>query len=89
MVKKDAEIVKIDPAHPGQAFARCRDVIFAGGVIVYPTDTFTVSVLTPAMLLQSETFAIKDRQHDQPILLLIKDANRCGIGGRNSRRLKN
>ncbi len=74
-MKKDAEIVKIDPAHPEHAFARCRDVIFAGGVIVYPTDTFYGLGADPgnAAAIQ-KLFAIKDRQIDRPILLLIKDA---------------
>jgi L-threonylcarbamoyladenylate synthase len=74
-VKKNAKIVKIDPAHPEEVFARCRDVIFAGGVIVYPTDTFYglgADPSNPAAI--RKLFAIKGRQHDQPILLLIKDA---------------
>lgn len=74
-MKKDAEIVKIDPAHPEQAFARCRDVIFAGGVIVYPTDTFYGLGADPGNAAAiRKLFAIKDRQIDRPILLLIKDA---------------
>ncbi len=71
-----AEIIKIDPAHPEQAFSRCRDVIRAGGVIVYPTDTFYglgADPKNPAAV--RKLFEIKGRQADQPILLLIKDAN--------------
>ncbi len=34
-----AEIIKIDPMHPAAAFARSREVLSEGGVIVYPTDT--------------------------------------------------
>ena len=74
-VKKQAKIIKIDPAQPGQAFARCRDVIFAGGVIVYPTDTFYglgVDPGNPAAI--RKLFEIKGRKQDRPILLLIKDA---------------
>jgi L-threonylcarbamoyladenylate synthase len=74
-VKKNAKIVKIDPAHPEEVFARCRDVIFAGGVIVYPTDTFYGLGADPGNAAAiRKLFAIKDRQHDLPILLLIKDA---------------
>ncbi len=74
-VKKVAEIVKIDPAHPEQAFARCRDVIFEGGVIVYPTDTFYGLGADPRNAAAiRKLFAIKARQQNQPILLLIKDA---------------
>jgi L-threonylcarbamoyladenylate synthase len=70
-----AEIVAIDPAHPEEVFVRCRDVIFAGGVIVYPTDTFYglgADPGNPAAI--RKLFAIKGRHPDQPILLLIKDA---------------
>lgn len=66
--------VKIDPAHPEKAFFRCRDVISAGGVIVYPTDTFYglgVDPRNPGAV--GKLFSIKGRQADQPILLLIRD----------------
>ncbi|MCK9419199.1 MAG: L-threonylcarbamoyladenylate synthase [Nitrospirae bacterium] len=69
-------IVKIDPAYPEQAFTRCRDVIRAGGVIVYPTDTLYglgADPKNPAAV--KKLFTIKRRQADQPILLLIRDAN--------------
>jgi L-threonylcarbamoyladenylate synthase len=75
MTKKNAEIVKIDPARPEEAFSRCRDVIFAGGVIVYPTDTFYGLGADPGNAAAvRKLFAIKGRQVDRPILLLIKDA---------------
>jgi L-threonylcarbamoyladenylate synthase len=75
MVKKDAEIVKIDPVHPEQAFARCREVISAGGVIIYPTDTFYGLGADPNNASAvKRIFEIKSRLTDQPILLLIKEA---------------
>ncbi|HEX9020947.1 MAG TPA: L-threonylcarbamoyladenylate synthase [Nitrospirota bacterium] len=67
-----AEIVKIDPTRPETAFSRCRGVIFSGGVIVYPTDTFYglgSDPKNPAALRR--LFEIKGRRTDQPILLLI------------------
>ena len=71
----ESKIVKIDPTHFEEAFARCRDVIFAGGVIVYPTDTYYALGADPGNAAAiRKLFAIKGRQHDQPILLLIKDA---------------
>jgi L-threonylcarbamoyladenylate synthase len=74
-VKKDAEIVKIDTARPGEAFARCRDVITGGGVIVYATDTFYGLGADPGNpAAVRRLFAIKGRPVDQPILLLIHDA---------------
>jgi L-threonylcarbamoyladenylate synthase len=71
-----AEIIKIDLARPEQAFSRCREVIHAGGVIVYPTDTLYglgADPTNPGAV--RKLFTIKCRQADQPILLLIKDAN--------------
>lgn len=68
-----AEIVKLDPDRPETAFARCREVIRTGGVIAYPTETFYglgVDPKNPAAV--RKLFAIKGRQSDQPILLLIK-----------------
>jgi L-threonylcarbamoyladenylate synthase len=69
-------IVEIDPAHPEKAFSRCREVIRAGGVVVYPTDTLYglgADPKNPGAV--RKLFTIKGRQADQPILLLIKDAN--------------
>lgn len=69
-------IVKIDTAHPEKAFSRCRDVVRAGGVIVYPTDTVYGLGADPKNPGAIRTlFSIKGRQADQPILLLIKDAS--------------
>ena len=69
-------IVKIDPAHPEQAFSRCRDVIRAGGVIAYPTDTFYGLGADPGNpSAVRRLFEIKSRQSDQPVLLLIPDAD--------------
>jgi L-threonylcarbamoyladenylate synthase len=69
-------IVKIDPAHPEKAFSLCRDVICAGGVIAYPTDTVYGLGADPKNAgAVRKLFGIKGRQADQPILLLIKDAS--------------
>jgi len=71
-----AEIIKIDPAHPERMFSRCGDVIRAGGVIVYPTDTFYGLGVDPKNTdAVAKIFRIKGRQAGQPILLLIKDAS--------------
>lgn len=69
------EIVKIDPANPDQAFARCSEVIRAGGVIAYPTDTFYGLGADPKNPpAVRRLFEIKGRSGDQPILLLIPNA---------------
>lgn len=71
-----AELIKIDAAHPEQALSRCRDVIRAGGVIVYPTDTFYGLGADPGNpLAVRRLFEIKGRHADEPILLLVKDAS--------------
>jgi L-threonylcarbamoyladenylate synthase len=68
------EIVKIDPARPEKAFFRCKDVVFSGGVIVYPTETFYALGADPRNpAAVKKLFGIKGRQADQPILLLISD----------------
>jgi L-threonylcarbamoyladenylate synthase len=73
-VKRKAEIVKIDPAHPDQAFSRCRIIVDSGGVIAYPTDTFYGLGADPKNpLAVKKLFEIKSRPADQPILLLISD----------------
>jgi L-threonylcarbamoyladenylate synthase len=67
-------IVEIDPVHPEKAFSRCRDVIRAGGVVVYPTDTLYglgADPKNPGAV--RKLFSIKGRPAGQPILLLIKD----------------
>jgi L-threonylcarbamoyladenylate synthase len=67
-----AEAIMLDPVNPERAFSRCRDVIAAGGVIVYPTDTFYGLGVDPANAAALERlFEIKGRALDQPILLLI------------------
>ena len=69
-------IVRLDLSHPEKAFSRCREVIHAGGVIVYPTDTLYGLGADPTNPdAVRKLFTIKSRQADQPILLLIKDAN--------------
>lgn len=70
-----AEIKKIDPAHPDRAFSRAREIVSRGGVIVYPTDTFYGLGADPKNAQAvKRLFRIKDRETDQPILLLIHDA---------------
>jgi L-threonylcarbamoyladenylate synthase len=70
-----AEIIKIDPGRPEPAFARSREVVSRGGVIVYPTETFYGLGVDPHNQLALERlFRIKGRAVDQPILLLIHDA---------------
>jgi L-threonylcarbamoyladenylate synthase len=69
-----AEIIKIEKGRPGEAFARCVEVIKAGGVIAYPTDTFYGLGADPRNARAvSKVFEIKGRGADQPILLLLHD----------------
>ncbi len=72
MAAKGRQILTIDPAHPDQAFSRCREVITQGGVVVYPTDTFYGLGADPRNAAAvRKLFDIKGRQAGQPILLLI------------------
>ena len=72
-------IVEIDPSDPEKAFSRCREVVQAGGVIVYPTDTLYGLGADPKNPdAVRKLFTVKGRQADQPILLLIRDANEVG-----------
>ena len=69
------KIIKIDPARPGPAYSRCRDVVAKGGVIAYPTDTFYGLGADPGNpAAVRRLFEIKGRETDQPILLLLSDA---------------
>ncbi len=78
-MKKVANVITIDPAHPEQAFSYCRDVVASGGVIAYPTDTFYGLGADPRNgLAVKRLFDIKGRQADQPILLLISDPGCIG-----------
>jgi len=66
--------IQIDHAHPEPVFLKCREVISAGGVIAFPTDTFYGLGVDPANPAAVEKlFEIKGRQQDQPIMLLLAD----------------
>jgi len=68
-----AAILKLDGALDA-VFARCRDVVRAGGVIAYPTDTFYGLGADPGNRdAVRKVFAIKDRKPDQAILVLLAD----------------
>ncbi len=74
-----AERVVVDAAAPEKAFARCREVITAGGLFAYPTETFYglgADPRNPAAV--KRLFEVKGRQPDQPILLLLPDAHSVG-----------
>jgi L-threonylcarbamoyladenylate synthase len=74
LVVNTAEIIKLEKGSPGKAFARCAEVIKAGGVIAYPTDTFYGLGADPRNpRAVSNVFEIKGRVADQPILLLLHD----------------
>jgi L-threonylcarbamoyladenylate synthase len=67
--------IDIRSAGVDRAGARCREVIRAGGIIAFPTDTFYGLGADPrnreAIL---RLFRIKGRPADQPILILLPDA---------------
>ena len=68
-----AAILKLDRALDA-VFAQCRDVVRAGGVIAYPTDTFYGLGVDPGNReAVRKIFAIKGRKTDQAILVLLSD----------------
>jgi len=68
-----AAILKLDRDSEA-AFAQCRDVIRAGGVIAFPTDTFYGLGADPGNAIAvKKVFTIKSRMTGQPILLLLHD----------------
>ncbi len=78
------EIIKLDFAQPVHAFIRCREVIKAGGVIAYPTDTFYGLGVDPRnQAAVRRLFDIKGRQTGQPILLLIKSSAEVKVWAAN------
>jgi L-threonylcarbamoyladenylate synthase len=69
------KIITIDAVHPERAFALCKEVLFRGGVVIYPTDTFYALGVDPRNAeAVKRLFEIKGRAADQAILLLLKDA---------------
>lgn len=69
------EIIKLDPDQPNEVgLNRVAEVIRQGGVIAYPTDTFYGLGCDPFNEAAIERlFAIKQREWDKPILLIISD----------------
>jgi L-threonylcarbamoyladenylate synthase len=68
-------IVSLDRDHPERAFARCGEALAAGGLIVYPTDTFYGLGADPRNAAAvRRLFEVKRRARDRPILLLIGEA---------------
>ena len=73
-----AAILTLDGALDA-VFARCREVVRAGGVIAYPTDTFYGLGADPRNReAVKKLFAIKGRRPDQAILLLLSDRSEVG-----------
>ncbi|OGW34123.1 MAG: threonylcarbamoyl-AMP synthase [Nitrospirae bacterium GWD2_57_9] len=69
-----AELIKVDNVDPQPAFARCRQIVSRGGVVVYPTDTFYGLGVDPGNAAAVQRlFEIKGRALDQPILILLPD----------------
>jgi L-threonylcarbamoyladenylate synthase len=69
-----AEIITLSQEFREQAFSRCREVIRAGGIVAYPTDTFYGLGVNPCDAgAVRRLFEVKGRSEGQPILLLIPD----------------
>lgn len=69
-----AELISLGPGLAPHEAKRCREVVLAGGVIVYPTDTLYALGVDPRNASAvRRLFTIKGRRSDQPILLLLPD----------------
>jgi L-threonylcarbamoyladenylate synthase len=70
-----AEIIRLDVTKSEKAFSQCKDVVRAGGVIVYPTETFYGMGVDPRNAEAiHRLFSIKERSAGQPLLVLLADA---------------
>lgn len=70
----------LSPELGNAAFARAKDIISSGGVIAYPTDTFYGLGVDPANAnAVRRLFAIKGRDENRPILLLLADRDSVGL----------
>ncbi len=71
-----AEIIRLEPVNAEKTFSRCRDVVQAGGVLVYPTETFYGMGVDPRNAeAVRRLFAVKERGAGQPLLVLLADAD--------------
>jgi L-threonylcarbamoyladenylate synthase len=69
------EIIRLGAENVEKAFSRCRDVVRAGGIIVYPTDTYYGMGADPRNReAVKRIFALKKRSPGQPLLVLLADA---------------
>lgn len=67
-----ARLLKIAPDCPGDAFQKAVEVLKAGGLVAFPTESFyglAVNIMDPAAI--QRLFEVKGRGPDQPILLLL------------------
>jgi len=68
-------VMKVDPAHPeDKAMVLAAEVIQAGGVIVYPTETlYGIGANGWDGSAIAKVRAIKQREGHKPILVIVKD----------------
>jgi len=71
-----ARILKIDPDLPAGAFQKAVNVLKAGGLVAFPTESFyglAVNIMDPVAI--QRLFEVKGRGPDQPILLLLSSVS--------------
>lgn len=70
-----ARVIRIEHYAREEAFEIFRDVVFSGGTVVYPTETFYALGVDPRnRAAVKRLFEIKQRSEAKPVLLLIPDA---------------
>lgn len=73
------ERVRIEPGTEARAIARAAEVVRAGGVIAFPTDTYYGLGADPMNAeAVARIFAVKRRAPEKPVLILIADPRDVG-----------
>lgn len=73
------ERVRIEPGTEARAIARAAEVVRAGGVIAFPTDTYYGLGADPMNAeAVARVFVVKRRAPEKPVLILIADPREVG-----------
>ena len=73
------ERVRIEPGTEARAIAREAEIVRAGGVIAFPTDTYYGLGADPMNAeAVARIFAVKRRAPEKPVLILIADPREVG-----------
>ncbi len=79
MYLEKTEIYQIDPDNPEiQVLERTAEVIRAGGIVVYPTDTlYGFGVDARNQIAMNRLYDLKGRDDKKPVSLIVKNSNQA------------